>query len=514
MPDPIAVTTAGRVQGLVERGAYAFKGVPYGASTAGTRRFLPPLPVAPWDGVRDATRHGPICPQTGALVDSRIQESMGPMEYLPQNEDCLLLNVWTPGLGDGAKRPVMMWLHGRGFAAGAGSEPVYNGANLAKRGDAVIVTINHRLNVFGHLHLADLGGEKWAGSGVAGMLDAVLALEWIRENIEVFGGDAGNVTIFGESGGGAKVSTLLAMPSARGLFHKAIIQSGPSIRAVDAREASQLAGDLLGALGIGPKEIDRVQDLSFSQVQDGMRTLARNARQNGDGAGTALVMRLAPVMDGHFLPVHPFDPSAAATAAGVPLMIGSNRDEAALFVSTDPRRRRLEEPELLDRVTPILGEKRDQVLDAYRKEAPGATPWDLFVSVSSERTHLASKILADRKVAADAAPVYMYLMTWETDFAHGLLKSCHALDLPFVFDNVGIAEMAGEKPDRFELAGIMSDAWIAFARHGDPSHPGIPQWPPYNTQDRPTMLLDVPSRVENDPRKAIHRAWEGVALRR
>ncbi len=509
MNEVMVGTKAGEICGLTERGVFAFKGVPYGAPTGGRRRFLPPLPVEPWTGIRYAGDFGPICPQTGVLVDESrpyaIVRSDGHTRLLPQSENCLVLNVWTPAVGDGGKRPVMVWLHGRGYTAGAGSETMYNGANLAKRGNLVVVTINHRLNVFGYLYLADITSEAYAGSGIAGLLDAVLALEWVRDNIESFGGDPGNVTIFGESGGGAKVSTLLAMPSARGLFHRAIVQSGAGLRGVEPKDATDLARCVLDRLDIKANDIDKLQQVSAQQLLE-----AATAALPQEGAA----MRLAPAVDGHYLPTHPFDPVAAPTAAEVPLVIGTNKDEQALFLLRDPRRRRLTEPELHERLAATLGDKADIVLSVYKKTRPNATPWDLLIGIQSEGARLRSIQFAERKAAGGPAPVYMYLFTYESDFMGGLFKASHAMEIPFVFANTDDVPYTGERPDKRELEAAVSDAWIAFARSGNPNHPGIPKWEPFSASHRATMLLDVPCRLEVDPAREELDAWEGIELRR
>jgi para-nitrobenzyl esterase len=407
-----------------------------------------------------------------------------------------------------------VWLHGRGYAQGAGSETQYNGANLAKRGDVVVVTINHRLNVFGYLHLADVVGEEFAGSGVAGALDMVLALEWVRANIETFGGDPSRVMIFGESGGGAKVSTMLALPAAKGLFHRAASQSGPGIRGVDAKEASDLAERLLAALNIKPSEIEKLQELPAQQLLDALNQLPERPDTGIMGTPRGAIMRFSPVVEGNYYPVHPFDPVAAPTAADVPVMVGTNRDENATFLAADPRRRRLTEEELRERLTSLLGDKRDSVLNVYKKTRPEATPWDLLIGIASEGMRLRAVQLAERKVAGGSAPVYMYLFTWQSDFLGGLFKAGHGLEIPFVFDITDDVGMTGDRPDKHELAAQVSAAWAAFARNGDPNHPGIPKWEPYTVDNRATMLFDVPCKLEVDPYREELDAWEDIELRR
>lgn len=503
----VVTTTHGRVRGATDKGVQVFRGIPYGASTAGAGRFMPPKPAEAWTGERDATAWGPLCPQDGPVATVALSDvnTIGALPSLPLSEDCLVLNVWTPA-ADGAKRPVMFWLHGRGFRAGGGSEGWYNGANLATRGDVVVITINHRLNAFGHLYLGEIGGPEFASSGMVGMLDAVLALEWVRDNVAAFGGDPDNVMIFGESGGGAKVSTLLALPQAQGLFNKAAIQSGPGLKGADPKAATAFAEQLLAHLGIPRTELRRLQELPHEQITAGLQALEK--------AGVANPMTLRPVVDGTVLPRHPFDPDAPATALNIPVIVGTNRDEFALYSAPDPRRRRLEEHELEERMRPVLKEKYDAIVAPYRKR-PDNTPWDIYIALSSERTHRASIALAERKAAqaaAGGAPVYMYLFAFQSNFKGGLMKSAHSMEIPFVFDHPDVSPFTGDSPDRAGIAATMSQAWLAFARTGDPNYDGLPHWPAYDATRRSTMVFNTQTAVVDDPRREELANWEGISF--
>jgi para-nitrobenzyl esterase len=422
-----------------------------------------------------------------------------------------VLNIWTNGTGNNEKRPVMVWLHGGGFSRGSGSSPRYDGTGLVKRGDVVVVTINHRLNVFGYLYLKDILGTEYAGSGNAGMLDIVLALEWIRDNIESFGGNPANVMIFGESGGGSKVAKLLAMPSAKGLFHRAVIQSGPGLRGVEPREATNLAERFLAKLNISVSEVHKLQETPAQELLSAMNNLFAENKDDGTRSvpvASRVSLGFAPVVDGYYLPTHPFDPIAAPTAADVPLLIGCTRDETSIYLATDPQQHNLTEYQLSERLIPSLGDRTENIINVYKRTRPNATPWELLVGITSEGFRLLSIQIAERKAAASTVPVFMYLLTYQSDY----LGACHGLDIPFIFDNIDSTPLVGNRLDKYLMVRAMSDAWIAFIRNGNPNHPGIPKWTGYTAKRRTTMLFDVPCRIEIDPYREELDAWKDIEL--
>jgi para-nitrobenzyl esterase len=492
---PVVQTTSGKIRGSLQDKINAFRGVPYGAPTAGAARFLPPAKPQPWTGVRDTLELGRQAPQvpSGLIPEVAAVEDHGPM-----GEDCLVLNVWTPSPGASHKRPVMVWLHGGGYSTGSGGFTIYDGANLARKHDIVTVSLNHRLNVFGFLYLAELGGEKYAHASNAGMLDIILALEWVRDNIAAFGGDPGNVTIFGQSGGGGKVSTLMAMPAAKGLFHRAIVQSASAIKGVPRNEATKSAESILAKLGLKPNQLDELQTLPME------RLLSVNA---GGGPAGNQSLRLAPVVDGVTLPADPFDPVAPALSANVPLLIGSVETEVTFMPrqQLDP----IDDAGLHGRVKQAArcdDAKADQLIEVYRKGRPGISNIDLYLILASDTSFRAGvRTEADRKAAQAAqgnAPVYMYYFTWRSPVRDGKLKAFHTLEIPFVFENVDIGKpMTGTGQDRYALADKMSRAWVAFARTGNPSHKGLPNWPAYTLDQRATMIFNNDCKTVNDPGK-------------
>ena len=510
---PIVEISTGKLRGDSTGGIYSFKGIPYGASTAGRNRFMPPEPPRPWPGVREAFAYAgrawqlPNRPKRRAVLETLL----GPADTSQEGEDCLTLNVWTPGISDGAKRPVMVWLHGGAFGYGSGNRAVTDGGNLARRGDVVVVSVNHRLNIFGFLHLADMGGSVWAHSGNAGMLDIVAALHWVRDDIAAFGGDPDNVTIFGESGGGGKVSVLLAMPAAHGLFHRAIIQSGAAIRVSTRERASTLAEAVLKRLGVGHSECERLQSVPVERL---LAAIAPASRAVGRSRWPLLDRYdFGPVVDGSDLPQHPAEPGAPAIADDIPLMVGGTKEESAFFLADDDAvwGGSLTEEDLRQRVAAVSGNQTDELLSAYRNATPQASPADRLIAIlTGSNFWVRTVMLAERYAARPRAPVYMYSIDWQSPAHDGRVKAHHAMDLPFVFDNTDAADTTVGAPGARELAARVSTTWIAFARNGSPDNPAIPSWPIYTTKDRATMIFDTACRVVHDPDREARLSWSRV----
>jgi para-nitrobenzyl esterase len=493
----VAETTTGKVQGMNLGGIKTFKGIPYGTPTGGKNRFMPPQKPAAWTGMRDAFEFGQISPQIMAdtrgdytqLIDWDLQPGgMG--------EDCLALNVWTPALKDGGKRPVLVCFHGGGFSIGSGAALGYSGDPLARFGNVVVVTVNHRLASFGYLHLADLGAPpEFAKSGVVGLMDLVASLEWVRNNIENFGGDPNTVMIFGQSGGGAKTSALMGMPSAKGLFHRAGVQSGSLLKVMSREAATASAEKLLKQLGIDKTRIADIQKISWEQVLD-----AQTALSPAGGATSPFI----PVLDGTVIPQNPFEPTASAVSADVPMIISTTLDEAALSLTNFD----LDEAGLKALTGRMLGDKADRVLSLYRKAYPNASPYLIQARIVTDRGFRANAYKqAERKAALGKTPAYFYLFTWPCPGYNGKFGAVHGTDVQLVFHAYRGA-IGGGGADAKALADKMAAMWVAFARTGDPNTSAIPHWPAYDTQTRATMVFDSNTRMENDPRRDFRLLWE------
>jgi para-nitrobenzyl esterase len=503
---PIVETASGRVRGMTSDGVHFFKGIPYGASTTGANRFMPPRQPEPWTGVRDTVVYAGRSPQAPAAAQRpELATVWGPVDTLPVGEDCLTLHVWTPGLDNG-KRPVMVWLHGGAFSYGSANSPRYDSTRLARRNDVVVVAVNHRLNVFGHLDLSTIGGERFAQSGNAGVLDLVQALEWVREHAARFGGDPGNVTIFGQSGGGGKVSALLAMPRAKGLFHKAIVQSGSSVRFAERERTTRLADAVLKHLGLRADQIDALQALPVARLQEAVApaqaTLPRPRQPLLDR------YNFGPVIDGSLLPGQPFDPGAPAVSDDIPVLIGGTKDESAIFLAPDDAvwNRTISEDELRRRVAAVAGDAADGLLAYYKRRDSSAGPTDrLITMLSASNFGVRAVLQAERKAARGRAPTWMYSFDWETPAFGGRLKASHSVEVPFVFDTLHVIGEAHHKPGAQALADRVSKTWASFARNGD-----LP-WPRYTADRRATMILDDDPRVIDDPDGEVRTVWSRVA---
>jgi para-nitrobenzyl esterase len=509
MPDDAAVnareivesavveTSHGKVRGELFRGVSVYRGIPYGAATSGANRFRPPQPPTAWAGVRDTVLYGHTAPQgRGPLAEGGY-----PGNRPELGEDCLVLNVWTPA-ADNGRRPVLVWLHGGGFEAGSGSSILYDGVNLARRGDVVCVSVNHRLNVFGHLFLQDALGQEFAGSANAGFLDIVAALAWVRDNIERFGGDPGNVTIYGQSGGGRKVSIAMASRHAQGLFHRGIVQSGSHLRLTTRDAAAEALDRLLAQCELTRADARKLQDLPMEQVSKANRAVQRETGRP-----------FAPTIDAVVFDAHPWDPEAPRITAQLPMMIGTCRTELSNQVgNADETTFSLDEAGLHERLKGYVPEADvAHLVEVFRRESLDASPSELFFKITTARGYWRDSVIqTERKAAQGGAPVWSYRVMWRTPVEGGRRITPHSLDLPFVFDNVTKARhMVGDPtPETEAMARQMSESWLAFARTGDPNNPAIPQWRPYGLDHRTVMLFDAPAVAAEDPHRAERLAME------
>ncbi|WP_164740126.1 carboxylesterase/lipase family protein [Xanthomonas sp. BRIP62418] len=486
---PLARVRGGALRGYRDQGICVFKGIPYGGDTA-ARRFQAPVLETPWQDVRDASAFGAAAPQLKASE--------------PTSEDCLFLNVWAPGLRDGGKRPILFYIHGGGYTTGSGSDPLYDGVRLCKRGDVVVVTVNHRLNLFGYLSLAQLGDAGFADSGNAGQLDLIQALQWVRQHAGEFGGDAGNVTVFGQSGGGAKIATLMAMPAARGLFHRAWTMSGQQVTVAGPRAATQRAQLLLDALKLAPGELARIRTLPVAQL-----LAAAQLRDPSRVENSALYF--GPVLDARNVPVHPFWPTAPLQSARIPMVIGNTRDETRAFLGNDAKNfalswdelpARLESQQYVDLLPQV-------VIAEYRRLYPQYSPSDVFFAATTAGRSWRGAVEEAEARARQGAPTWVYQLDWGSPLDGGKFGAFHTLDIPLVFDTIAQpGARTGDGADAQRMAAQMSQALLAFARSGNPNHRSLPHWTPYSLQRRETLLFDTPSRLEHDPRGGERKLYQ------
>ncbi|HMD50674.1 MAG TPA: carboxylesterase family protein [Bryobacteraceae bacterium] len=488
-----ADTQYGKVLGMASGSVKEFKGIPYGASTAGKNRYMPPQKPAAWTGVKECLAYGQISPQTissaasdyGELIQWDLHYGTG------MGEDVLTLNVWTPAIKDGGKRAVLVSFHGGGFATGSGNGPQYDGTQLARLSDVVVVTVNHRLASLGYLHLADLGAPpEFAHAGVVGMMDLVASLEWVRDNIENFGGDPAKVMIFGQSGGGAKTSTMLAIPSGKGLYHAAGIQSGSTIRSASREQGTKSAEMLLAKLGIAKGNIADIQKKSWQEILEAQTSLT--------GAN------FGPVVDGTILPHNPFDPTAPPESAAVPIIISNTLEDAALRLTNWD----LTEEGLRTMMNQRYGAKAEAMLAMYRNRYPDKSPYLIQAQIITDSGARKSAILqAERKAAQGQAPAYMYLWAFPSGGFGGKFGAVHGTDVSATFNNYrdGVGGTGSE--EERALWSRFANTWVSMAKNANPNNSKIPNWPGYDAQTRATMIFDKEVRVENDPRSEIRKFW-------
>ena len=491
MSSTVVETQYGKVQGTISGPIFVWKGIPFAQPPLGDLRFRAPQAPNPWAGVRDATTFGLASAQSGRMMQRLFSATPE-----PSGEDCLFLNIWSPGADD-RRRPVLFWIHGGAFTMGSGSTPWYDGTAFATNGDVVVVTINYRLGALGFLHLADIDGKDMDLSSNCGLLDQVAALEWVRDNIAAFGGDPANVTVFGESAGAMSIGTLLAMPAANGLFQKAILQSGASHTVLDKVRATRNANKLMDILGI-----HKVTDL----VDVPLEQLLAAQDKVSDSSGR---LAFQPVVDSVTLPRQPIQAIAGGSANRATLLLGTNCDEMRLFTMMDPAQA-TPDMAILER---LFGTKAKEVSAAYEAAQPEQSSSDAWIDFLTDRTFRIPAIRLAERQSAHGTNVWMYRFDWPTPVFGGRLKACHGLEISFVWNNLdkyGVNILTGDDPASQKVAHAMHPAWIAFARSGNPNTSGLPQWPAYDTTHRATMLFNEECQVVNDPQATERQLWEGV----
>ena len=514
LADIVVEIDTGLLRGQASAGVAAFRGVPYGSSLGGRRRWRRASPAAAWTGVKDSLDHGPRAIQTEshehAVTSAELEVLMGAGgpshdRWHAQSEECLTLSVWTADVSASRKLPVMFWCHGGKYFGEVPPVWWFDGENLARSGDVVVVTVRHRVGALGFLHLADLpGGSDYADATNVGMLDLVAALEWVKRNIGSFGGDPNNVTIFGESGGGLKVSVLLAMPDAQGLFHKAIVQSGAQLQGFTREEGTQTAAALMGELGLGAHELSKLFDLTAEHLLDAQRRMTPRLLSPLNRSG---LVGFEPVIDGTVLPAHPFDPAAPRTSADVPLIVGTCATETTFFMSSIPGVFELSSERMCEMVRRSAGPQAGLILETYRRTRPEATPTDLFFAITSDLLMRRKAIrMAELKIAQARAPVYMYVLDFKTDVHGGKYRTPHVLDVPLVFAHPD-HPILGRDPARHDVSRQMSGAWAAFAHAGHPATGLLPHWPAYDATERATMYFDAQPHLELDPQSEERAIW-------
>ena len=484
-----ADTAFGRVRGADVEGIKTFKGIPYGASTAGRNRFMPPVDPAKWSGVRDALAYGPSAPQREPGVQREESRLAVAAAGLPgEGEDCLVLNVWTPGLADGGRRPVMFYIHGGGFTSGSGGLP-FDGDPMVRLGDVVVVTVNHRLGPLGYLNLEGAGWpEEFRYASVAGMMDLVAALEWVRDNIESFGGDPGNVMIYGQSGGGSKTSHLMGMPSGKGLFHRAAVQSGSRLEAGSEEQAAASASRLVEELGVTSGRPEEIQDIDWAAIIEA---------EANSGFG--------PILHEEVIPHHPFDPTAPEESRDVPLLLGYAREDSGYRGPSGP----VTSADLQEWAEEAYDESAPEILSLYSRVYPNATPSQIRARISTDSgVRRRAEMMAERKADQGGAPAYMYLVEWPSPSFEGKFGAVHGVDLGLVLADPRIP-ISGNTPGARRMADVMGSAFATFARTGDPNCDLVPHWSPYDRASRTTMVLDEECRSVDDPTGELRAYWEG-----